>query len=95
MKTISDYLNGIQRSSYSAKEKAALIAYMSDRKYLFGASTKKLTDLVTGETVYSRCHHLYNDGVYEWTSSEIYHLEKYDLKLSEAFIRHVLEKSEQ
>jgi hypothetical protein len=34
-----------------------------------------------------------DDGAYYWTSEEIYHFEKYDLKLNTDFIDHVLSKS--
>ena len=92
---ISDYLNGISTRTYNAEEKEALLAYMSKRLFLDWASSKRIKDRVNGETVNTLCFVGYSDGMFEWDSAEIYHLEKYDLKLSEAFIRHVLEKSEQ
>lgn len=95
MKKISDYLNGISRKNYTEEEKKKILAYMKARKYLLGASTKKITDRVTGETVFSVCFHLYGDEEFEWNSSEIYHLEQYDLALTEEFIQHVLINSTQ
>lgn len=35
----------------------------------------------------------YTDGVYWWTNEEVYHFEKYDLKLNDSFIRHILNHS--
>ena len=90
MKKISDYPNVDSRKDYTEEEKKKLIAYMGDRQYLFGASTKRITDRVTGETVSSVCFLLFKDREYEWTSSETYHLEQYDLAISEEFIRYVL-----
>lgn len=92
MQKVSDYLNGISRKQYTVEEKKKLSAYMWDRKHLFGASTKRFADRVTGETVNSVCLLLYEDGEYKWNSSEAYHFEKYDLALFDEFIQHVLEK---
>ncbi len=92
MKTISDYLHSITRARYTPEEKEALLAYMSKREYLEWASTKRITDRVTGETVESVCFLGYSDGEFNWTSSEAYLLRKYDLALSKEFVRHVAEK---
>jgi len=43
---------------------------------------EKLSDSVT----------CFNDGEYCWTSEEIYHFEKYDLKLNDDVIRYILSK---
>lgn len=49
-------------------------------------------DHVTGKNIGSESILSYNDGVYYWTNEEIYLFEKYDLKLNNDFIFHVLRK---
>ena len=93
MKMISDFPHSITRKNYTEEEKKKLLSYMNDRKYLFGASTKRITDRITGESVSSVCFLLFEDKEYKWNSPEIYHLEKYDLALSDEFIQHVLGKN--
>lgn len=44
-------------------------------------------DFSTGNTV-----HCYTDGVYQWDDTEIYHFEKYNLKLEKAFVDSVIVK---
>lgn len=49
------------------------------------------TDYITGEMLKSSVQ-LFSDGVYRWTNEEIYHFEKYDIKLNDDFIRYISEK---
>ncbi len=51
-----------------------------------------LTDVLTGEklNISLECK---NDGVYCWRTDYIYYIEKYDLKIPDDFIRHVLNKT--
>lgn len=51
------------------------------------------TDFVTGQLLKSSIF-VYNDGVYCWTSEEIYHFEKYDMKLNDDFIKYVLSRKD-
>ncbi len=39
-----------------------------------------------------KADHLYNDKKYEWSESEIYHFEKYNLILNEDFVNHIKNK---
>ncbi len=48
-------------------------------------------DAFTGEVVYD-ANNARTDGIYQWYESEIYHFEKYNLKLNEDFIQHVLNR---
>lgn len=48
-----------------------------------------IQDEVIGKAV-NACVEGYEDGQYFWDSRYIYHFEKYNLKLSEDFIKHVL-----
>ena len=93
MKTLSDYLHKIERVEYPIETKKTLVEYMKKRKFLEWASTKKITDPITKEMVETVCFVGYSDDVYEWTSSETYLLEKYDLKISDEFINHVLARN--
>lgn len=34
---------------------------------------------------------VFDDGEFEWYTSTMYHFEKYDMKLAEEFVEHVLE----
>ncbi len=54
------------------------------------ASPGFVKDVITGEQVL-RPFVTMHDGVYFWSSSLIYHIEKYNVRLPEAFIAHVLE----
>ena len=93
MKTISDYLNTVSKADYPKKTKEKLIEYMSDKDFLDWVSSARITDRITGEKVESICQLDYNDGEFEWSSSEIYLLEKYNLKISDEFIEHVLKST--
>ena len=89
---ISNLLNEITRTHYDEELKVKLLDYMNQRSYVEWASTYKIIDRVTGEKVFSVCHVGYYDGEFQWTSSETYHLEQYDLKLSDDFVDHVKER---
>lgn len=70
--------------------KRVLVEYMKERKFLYGVSSARITDFVTGDKVNNICRVIYNDGCFEWTSEEAYLLEKYDLEIEESFIEHVV-----
>ena len=48
-------------------------------------------DVVTGEVIGTR--KIIHDNKYSWTSYLIYYIEKYNLKLNDEFIQHVLSNS--
>ena len=56
------------------------------------AVTRPIIDYISGEQQKESVFG-YTDGVYWWTNEEVYHFEKYGLKLNDSFIRHVLEHS--
>lgn len=56
------------------------------------ASPIFIKDVITGERVF-RPRVTMHDGVYLWSSSLIYHVEKYNVRLPEEFIAHVLERT--
>ena len=92
MMKISNYPHEYYYRTYSTKEKEALLKHMKSRKYVEWASTKKITDKVTGNRVDTVCHVIYTDGRFEWTSAETYMLEQYDIMVSDEFIEHVMSK---
>lgn len=48
-------------------------------------------DAFTGNVVYD-ANNARTDGVFQWSESEIYHFEKYNLKLNNNFIEYVLNR---
>lgn len=50
-------------------------------------------DYVTGEEFQKVSIQGFNDGVYCWSNLEIYHFEKYNLKLNDDFIEYVLNRN--
>lgn len=56
------------------------------------AVTRPVTDYISGEKQKESVFG-YTDGVYWWTNEEVYHFEKYGLKLNDSFIHHVLKHS--
>lgn len=75
---------------YTKNEKTALLQYM--KAYSPCAFTSQpVKDVFSGKIV-ADANNARSDGEYRWYESEIYHFEKYNLKLSDEFIRHVLSK---
>lgn len=77
-----------QHESIEGKEK--ILAYLKKEKWDSGARAPMLfRDVVTGKPVPGEfCS--YSDGEFSWRTDEIYYFEKYNLKLKDEFIQHVL-----
>ena len=91
-KITSEYLFSHQRK-YTPEEKQKLIAFMKSCKP-FAYSSGNIVDCVTGkETNVPETLIKDKDGVFYWSSSHLYYMEKYDFALDEGFIRYVMEKS--
>ena len=73
--------------------KEAILHYLKSAQ-LYAYGTGILTDAFSKEPVskVERYNNSYSDGEYEWYDSEIYHFEKYNLKLNNDFIQHVLNR---
>lgn len=54
-------------------------------------TTQPVIDVLTGEKL-NFINDMRSDGVYSWFDSEIYHFEKYNIKLDDNFIQYVLSK---
>ena len=71
-------------------EKNRILKYLKSFE-VCAYSTAYVFDVVSrNETVLDEV--IFTDGEYEWSSSWIYHFEKYNLKLNDDFIAHVLSK---
>lgn len=55
--------------------------------------TCSATDRITGKSLNQSSIKTFDDGDYYWTNEEIYLFNKYDLKLNDDFIEHVLSKN--
>ena len=79
--------------SYSKSDKAKIKEYMLRRNFVTAASTKRVYDAIAKSNDDNYCCVYYCDGEYEWNSAEIMYFEKYNLKLNDEFIQHVLSNS--
>lgn len=73
-------------------QKKAIVDYMRSIAKA-ACTTARVNDRVTKQEIMGLNDDEYSDGTYTWYEADIYHLEKYNLKLSDDFIRHVLEQS--
>lgn len=75
-------------------DKARLLNYMKSRKFVSEASTARVFDYISGSKDNNYCCIRYTDGKYEWTSYDIMYVEKYNMKLNDDFIQHILNRPE-
>jgi len=71
--------------------KNKILNYLKSFKVAWFTSQRVLDEITNCYVKIS--DHLYNDKKYEWSGTEIYHFEKYNLVLNEDFVKHVLEQS--
>lgn len=76
----------ISENAIEGKDK--VLAYLKSKKDI-GIAPEYVRDKITGEStgIELAC---FVDGDFAWTTDTIYHFEKYNLKLSEDFLRSVL-----
>lgn len=87
-KSKEEFLQLCTKSEICDKKK--ILEYMKSFK-VYGYSTAYVLDVVNQEeTALNEVS--FTDGDYLWSSSWIYHFEKYNLKLNDDFIAHVLSK---
>ena len=70
----------------SEKEKVCKYLKSFDPKWI---TTGRVEDRIKKERI-DICDHSYSDGIYEWSETDIYHFEKYNMPLKDEFIKHVL-----
>ncbi len=85
----SELKNCFSAEPISYKDK--ILSYMKSAPVV-AATTALVTDYLTKEQFY-KANNAHSDGAYQWYEDEIYHFEKYNLKLSDDFIQHVLNNS--
>lgn len=73
------------------KNKAAILDYLRKGK-VTAASPARIVDVISGEKIGSSLKML-EDDKYAWRSDLIYYFEKYNLKLDDDFIAHVMSKT--
>lgn len=102
MKEITNYRELSESSSGdSVKEninkpisdKADILNYFRMYHDNFTAVTCAAVDHITGKPLNGVSIRTYDDGLYCWTNEEEYLFEKYNLKLNDDFIAHVLGKT--
>ncbi len=100
MKEITSYIEMTQNKDdvslkkfigYRLNEKEAILKYFKEHDSETAIITCASTDYISGEKL-SNSVTCFDDGEYCWTSEEVYHFKKYDLKLNDDFVRHVLSK---
>ena len=82
----SELKNCFSVEPVSHKDK--ILSYMKNTPVV-AATTALVTDYITKEQFY-KANNAHSAGVYQWYEDEIYHFEKYNLKLNDDFIQHVL-----
>ena len=78
--------------SRSLDRKNDILDYMRSGNSPVLFTSQPVKDAVTGEEL-KKVDNGYSDGKYLWFESEIYHFDKYNLKLEDDFIKYVLNKS--
>lgn len=82
-------INNIQATAILLPQKAKILAYFKNHTSNAAHASSTIIDLVTNQD--TRLPKVaYNDGKYSWSSTLVYHFEKYNLKLDDDFIQHVL-----
>jgi len=76
--------------NYLYDEKQKILDYFKKYNTPDIVITCGIKDFITGEESHKESVKCFNDGIYYWTNLEIYHFEKYNLKLNADFIQHVL-----
>lgn len=78
-------------SDTEIKNKDTILNYL--KRFPYSAYTSQpVYDRFSGKEVFS-ADNAHSDGYYTWYESEIYHFERYNLKLNDDFVEYVLAKS--
>ena len=85
---ITDAGKNFARKTYAKEEKNILVDYLKNRGELFEAGGY-VKDIVSDSFVKIEDGG-YRDGEYEWSTQDIYHIEKYDAAVRDDFLSHVL-----
>lgn len=77
-------------TDFDISYKQEILLYLK-RFPVFAFTSLPVNDIYTNQEVLS-ANNAHSDGEYTWYESEIYHFEKYNLKLNDDFIEYVLDK---
>lgn len=87
---ITDTGKEFKRREYTRNEKAMLLQYLKEKGelceaggYVTDVIAEELTQIPDGG---------YRDDKYEWSTQDIFHIEKYNASVKEDFIKHVKRK---
>ena len=89
-----DYLTIQKRIRFLCKNKRKVLDYLKRHGEEYACLTCSAMDYVTNKHIKGISLKTFTDGEYLWTNEEVYHFEKYNLKLNDDFIRHVLEQED-
>lgn len=86
----SKQLSLLDNLNYKTSRKDEIIEYLKNKNEFYdGVRCSTLKDLVKQENTHLPTY-AYFDGVYFWTDEDTYHFEKYDMRLNDEFVNHVL-----
>lgn len=81
-----------ERTSSPIANKDELLAYMRSFP-LVAFTSQPVVDVFTKQEQPDLIDNAMSDGVFTWYMSDIYHLEKYNFRFDDAFMQHVLSKT--
>lgn len=79
-------------SDIAITEKHEILDYLKNNSFASSCATEKVVDCFENKKTDIQMV-AYHDDEYYWDDRDIYHFEKYNLKLNEDFIQHVLNRS--
>lgn len=74
-------------------KKDTVLNYMSNRKFAIEASTAIIHDFIADIDNPDYCCIRYANAKYEWTSNDIYYIEKYNMEISKDFVSSIMNKA--
>ncbi len=93
-KSVNKLTEEEMKANFSAVEidgKQEILKYMKSFSEPFAFTSQPVIDKFTNKEI-ENINNAFSDGEYTWYASEIYHFEKYNLKLNADFIEHVLNR---
>ena len=88
-----EHSNINNRIGFSCAEKSTILNYLKKRGEELAVLTCSAMDYISNQPLNGTSLKSFTDGKYLWSNEEIYHFEKYDLKLNDDFIQYVLNKT--
>ena len=87
---ITDVGSNFERTEYDPNIKNAVLQYMKTKGELCEAGGY-VDDIITAKETRIEDGG-FTDGIFVWSTQDIYHIEKYNASVKDEFIKHVLEK---